>query len=158
LEPVDAATVSALLAGDLGGREIAPGWPHENTDAGLSFVNRGGIALLIIDDEGRVAGECGTKAPPDADGMVEIGYGLAPRSRGHGLGTAAVAELVERLRADPSVRRIEAEVHAHNVASQRVIERQGLARTNAASAGYLRYRLDLDLDRDLDHDLDSGAE
>jgi RimJ/RimL family protein N-acetyltransferase len=144
LEPVDAAAVTALLAGDLGGREIAPGWPHENTRAGLSFVNHGGRALLIIDDQGRVAGECGTKATPDADGMVEIGYGLAPRSRGKGLGTAAVAALVEVLRADPSVRRIEAEVHAHNIASQRVIERQGLVRADTASAGYLRYRLDLD--------------
>jgi RimJ/RimL family protein N-acetyltransferase len=143
LEPVDAATVQALLAGDLGGREIAPGWPHENTRAGLSFVNHGGLALLIIDDDGRVAGECGTKAPPDDDGMVEIGYGLAPRSRGQGLGTAAVAALVELLRADPSVRRIEAEVHAHNIASQRVIERQGLVRADTATAGYLRYRLDL---------------
>jgi RimJ/RimL family protein N-acetyltransferase len=143
LEPVDAATVKALLAGDVGGREIAPGWPHDNTGAGLSFVNHGGQAFLVIDDEGRVAGECGTKAPPDADGMVEIGYGLAARSRGHGLGTAAVAALVERLRADPSVRRIEAEVHAHNIASQRVIERQGLVRVDASSAGYLRYRLDL---------------
>jgi RimJ/RimL family protein N-acetyltransferase len=144
LEPVDAAAVTALLTGDLGGREIAPGWPHENTRAGLSFVNHGGRALLILDDQGRVAGECGTKAPPDADGMVEIGYGLAPRSRGKGLGTAAVAALVEVLRADPSVRRIEAEVHAHNIASQRVIERQGLVRADTASAGYLRYRLDLD--------------
>jgi RimJ/RimL family protein N-acetyltransferase len=144
LEPIDAATATALLAGDLGARELAPGWPHENTTAGLSFIDRGGVALLVIDDDGRVAGECGTKAPPDADGMVEIGYGLAPRSRGKGLGTAAVAALVERLRADPSVRRIEAEVHAHNIASQRVIERQGLARLDSASAGYLRYRLDLD--------------
>jgi [ribosomal protein S5]-alanine N-acetyltransferase len=144
LEPLDAATVQALLAGEMGGRELAPGWPHEDTAAGLSFINRGGMALLVIDDEGRVAGECGTKAPPDADGMVEIGYGLAPRSRGHGLGTAAVAALVELLRADPSVRRIEAEVHTHNIASQRVIERQGLVRADAASAGYLRYHLDLD--------------
>jgi RimJ/RimL family protein N-acetyltransferase len=143
LEPVDSATVTALLAGDMGEREIAPGWPHDDTRAGLSFVYRGGVALLVIDDEGRVAGECGTKAPPDADGMVEIGYGLAARSRGRGLGTAAVAALVERLRADPSVRRIEAEVHAHNIASQRVIERQGLVRVDSASAGYLRYGLDL---------------
>jgi RimJ/RimL family protein N-acetyltransferase len=144
LEPVDAATVTALLAGDMGGREIAPGWPHENTAAGMSFVYHGGLTWLVIDDDGRVAGECGTKAPPDADGMVEIGYGLAPRSRGQGLGTAAIATLVERLRAVASVRRIEAEVHAHNIASQRVIERQGLVRLDTASAGYFRFRLDLD--------------
>jgi RimJ/RimL family protein N-acetyltransferase len=144
LEPIDTVTVRSLLAGDLGGRETAPGWPHENTGAGLSFINHGGEALLVIDDDGRIAGECGTKAPPDADGMVEIGYGLGAGSRGKGLGTAAVAALVERLSAELGVRRIEAEVHAHNIASQRVIERAGLVRLDTPSAGYLRYRLDLD--------------
>jgi RimJ/RimL family protein N-acetyltransferase len=144
LEPVDVATVHALLAGDPGGREVAPGWPHDDTGAGLSFVDHGGKALLVIDDDGRIAGECGTKAPPDADGMVEIGYGLAAGSRGRGLGTAAVSALVERLTAEPGVRRIEAEVHTHNIASQRVIERAGLVRLDRPSAGYLRYRLDLD--------------
>jgi RimJ/RimL family protein N-acetyltransferase len=144
LEALDAAGVHALLAGDLGGRETAPGWPHENTGAGLSQVDHGGEAWLIIDDDGRIAGECGTKAAPDADGMVEIGYGLGAGSRGRGLGRAAVAALVERLRTSPGVRRIEAEVHAHNVASQRVIERQGLVRLDHGSAGYRRYRLDLD--------------
>jgi RimJ/RimL family protein N-acetyltransferase len=144
LEPLDTATVHALLAGDLAGRETAPGWPHDDTGAGLSFVDHGGTAWLVIDDDGRIAGECGTKAPPDADGMVEIGYGLAAGSRGRGLGSAAVAALVERLTSEPGVRRIEAEVHAHNIASQRVIERAGLVTLGTPSAGYLRYRLDLD--------------
>jgi RimJ/RimL family protein N-acetyltransferase len=144
LEPVDVATVHALLAGNLGGRETAPGWPHQDTGAGLSFIDHGGEAFLVIDDDGRIAGECGTKAPPDSDGMVEIGYGLGAGSRGRGLGRAAVAALVELLQAEPGVRRIEAEVHAHNVPSQRVIERAGLTRIGPASAGYLRYRLDTD--------------
>jgi RimJ/RimL family protein N-acetyltransferase len=144
LEPLDTATVHSLLTGDMGGRETGPGWPHDDTRAGLSFIDHGGEAFLVIDDDGRVAGECGTKAPPDADGMVEIGYGLGAGSRGRGLGTAAVAALVDRLKAEPAVRRIEAEVHAHNVASQRVIERAGLVPLGAPSAGYLRYRLDLD--------------
>jgi RimJ/RimL family protein N-acetyltransferase len=143
LEPLEVATVHSLLSGDLGGRETAPGWPHENTGAGLSFIDHGGEAFLIIDDDGRIAGECGTKAPPDADGMVEIGYGLGAGSRGRGLGRAAVAALVDWLKAAPGVRRIEAEVHTHNIASQRVIERAGLVRLGTPSAGYLRYRLDV---------------
>lgn len=144
LEHLSPATVRDLLAGDPTGRDVAPGWPHDDTQAGLSFVDHGGEAFLIIDDDGRVAGECGTKAPPDADGMVEIGYGLAAGSRGRGLGTAAVAALVEWLSSAASVRRIEAEVHSQNIASQRVIERQGLVRLGNPAAGYLRYRLDLD--------------
>lgn len=147
LQPVDADTAHALLAGELGGRETAPGWPHDDTAPGLSFVDHGGEAFLVIDDDGRIAGECGTKAPPDDDGMVEIGYGLGTSSRGRGLGTAAVAALVERLRTEPGVHRIEAEVHAHNLPSRRVIERQGLVQVDDGAVGYLRYRLDLGDDR-----------
>jgi RimJ/RimL family protein N-acetyltransferase len=143
LERLDSATAHALLSGDLGERETAPGWPHDDTAPGLSFVDHGGEAFLVIDDDGRIAGECGTKAPPDTDGMVEIGYGLGTGSRGRGLGTEAVAALVAWLRGVPEVRRIEAEVHAHNIPSQRVVEHQGLVRVDDASAGYLRYRLDL---------------
>ncbi|HEX3907313.1 MAG TPA: GNAT family N-acetyltransferase [Mycobacteriales bacterium] len=143
LDRLDAATAHALLAGDLGGRETAPGWPHEDTAPGLLFVDHGGEAFLVIDDDGRIAGECGTKSPPDAEGMVEIGYGLGTGSRGRGLGTAAVAALVAWLRAVPAVRRIEAEVHAYNVPSQRVVERQGLVRVHDSAVGYLRYRLDV---------------
>jgi RimJ/RimL family protein N-acetyltransferase len=143
LEPLTVETAHALVAGDLGGRETAAGWPHDDTAPGLSFVDHGGEAFLVIDDEGRIAGECGTKAPPDDEGMVEIGYGLGTGSRGRGLGTAAVAALVERLRRQPEVRRIEAEVHAHNIPSRRVIERQGLVQVDDSTAGFLRYRLDL---------------
>lgn len=143
LDRLDRVTAHAVMSGELGGRDAAPGWPHEDTVPGLSFVDHGGEAFLVIDDDGRVAGECGTKAPPNGDGMVEIGYGLGTGSRGHGLGTAVVAALVGRLREDPAVRRVEAEVHTHNIPSQRVIERQGLVRVGEPHAGYLRYRLDL---------------
>ena len=102
LDRLDAATAHALLAGDLAGRRPRPGWPHEDTAPGLTFVDPGGAAFLVIDDEGRIAGECGTKAPPDADGMVEIGYGLGTGSRGRGLGTEAVAALVAWLRSVPA--------------------------------------------------------
>src|SRR5947208_1527749 len=83
-----------LSRGDAGDRPTAPGWPHDDTSAGFSFIRTGGRQFLILDEEGRIAGECGTKAPPDGNGRVEIGYGLAAPSRGHGLGSRAVAELV----------------------------------------------------------------
>jgi len=103
----------------------APGWPHDDTADALRFAAEGGWTWLVVDDAGRVAGECGVKAPPDPAGTVEIGYGLAAPSRGRGLGRRVVAALVDELRRSPGVRRIEAEVHVGNVASRRVLETAG---------------------------------
>src|SRR5947208_1453173 len=89
---------------DLRALAAAPGWPHADTPPALAFAAAGGLTWLIVDDDGRVAGECGTKGPPDADGVVEIGYGLAGASRGRGLGTRAVSALLTELAARPEVR------------------------------------------------------
>jgi RimJ/RimL family protein N-acetyltransferase len=142
LHPVtDAGSRDALFAGDLGDLEAAPGWPHDDTKAGMSFIDSGGRAFLIIDDDGRIAGECGTKSPPNSDGVVEIGYGLAASSRGKGLGTAAVRALVAELGDDPDVRGIEAEVHIGNDPSLRILESLGFTRIQPPTNGYARYLL-----------------
>jgi RimJ/RimL family protein N-acetyltransferase len=139
LVPVDAEEIASLLAGDAGDRMVAPGWPHENSAAGLGFIHSGGWEFLIVDAEGRIAGECGTKTAP-RDGVVEIGYSLAAPSRGRGLGTTAVSELVDWLVARPDVSAIEAEVHETNTPSRRVVERLGFTVTDGPDHGYLRYR------------------
>jgi RimJ/RimL family protein N-acetyltransferase len=142
LDPVaDAGHRDALLAGDVGELDVAPGWPHEDTRPGMSFLDSGGRAFLIIDDDGRIAGECGTKSQPNSDGVVEIGYGLAAPSRGKGLGTAAVRALVGELRDDPAVRGIEAEVHIGNEPSLRILESLGFTRSQQPANGYVRYLL-----------------
>ncbi|MBV9485724.1 MAG: GNAT family N-acetyltransferase [Frankiaceae bacterium] len=131
----------ALLAGDTGDRQAAPGWPHADTPAGFSFLDHGGRAFLVIDDEGRIAGECGTKSPPTAAGVVEIGYGLAAGSRGKRLGSAAVAQLVALLSDLPDVRIIEAEVHESNPASWRILLALGFAEYGGLDPkGFQRYR------------------
>jgi RimJ/RimL family protein N-acetyltransferase len=140
LVPVWADEVAALGRGETGDRPVAPGWPHDDTIAGLGFVNSGGWQFLVLDDHDRIAGECGTKTMPQ-EGVVEIGYGLAAPSRGKGLGSAAVAELVDWLVARAEVTDIEAEVHASNTPSRRVVERLGFIADGAPdSGGYLRYR------------------
>jgi RimJ/RimL family protein N-acetyltransferase len=140
LVPVDRATRDAALLGDLRNRPVAPGWPHDDSIAAMGFLDTGGWLFWIVDDDGRVAGECGTKRRPDADGVVEICYGLAPASRGRGLGRRAVAELLDWLGREPSVSRIEAEVHAGNDASIRILARLGLQQVGPPVDGYLRYR------------------
>lgn len=105
----------------------APGWPHADTADALAFAATSAAWIwLIVDDDGRVAGECGVKGPPDDDGAVEIGYGLAGPSRGRGLGGRAVAALLDEL-TGLGVRLVRAEVAVDNVASRRLLERLGFA-------------------------------
>lgn len=140
----DANTRDRVLRGEAPGYAAAPGWPHEDSEPGLGFLDTGGMVYLVIDDAGRVAGECGTKAAVDARGAVEIGYGLAAPSRGNRLGTAAVGALVELLRADAAVRIVEAEVHHGNDPSWRLLHRLGFRPTGTVINGYARYLLDVE--------------
>ena len=110
---------------DLAALSTAPGWPHADTDAALGFAAGGAWTWLIVDDDDRVAGECGVKGPPDAQGAVEIGYGLAGPSRGRGLGGQAVTALLDELRRHPDVRTVDARVAADNLPSRRLLERRG---------------------------------
>ena len=107
--------------------DVAPGWPHDDTADALAYASAGAWTWLVLDDDRRIAGECGVKAPPDGEGRVEIGYGLAAPSRGRGLGTRAVGELLYELKASRTVREVMAGVHPGNVASRRLLERLGFA-------------------------------
>jgi RimJ/RimL family protein N-acetyltransferase len=137
---VDRDGRDAALRGEFADHTAAPGWPHEDSAPGMSFLESGGCVFLILDDDGRIAGECGTKSTPGPDGAVEIGYGLAPASRGHGLGTSAVGALLGWLDRCADVRAVDAEVHLGNVASWRVLERLGFVSTGVDDHGYRRYR------------------
>jgi RimJ/RimL family protein N-acetyltransferase len=77
---------------------------------------------------GEVVGLCSYKNPP-AEGRVEIGYGIEPRHRGAGLATGAVAGIAEIASADPTISALTAETAIDNIASQRVLEKNGFVRT-----------------------------
>ena len=115
------------LPGAVEALPAAPGWPHADTTAGLAYAATGAWTWLVVDDDGRVAGECGVKGLPGPDGVVEIGYGLAGPSRGRGLGGRAVGRMLELLAEQPGVRRIDAHVVPDNLASRRLLERLGFA-------------------------------
>jgi RimJ/RimL family protein N-acetyltransferase len=139
----DHAVRDRLLRGEMDGHDAAPGWPHEDTAAGLSFLDFGGDVFLVIDDAGRIAGECGTKTAVDARGAVEIGYGLAAPSRGKRLGSAAVGALLDLLRTNPAIRVVEAEVHHSNDPSWRLLHGLGFRPTGTVINGFGRFSLDL---------------
>lgn len=129
---VPADRVDAILAGDLPGYTAGRGWPHDDTPAALSFrAARGSTWLVTVDNV--IVGDIGTKGPPDADGRVEIGYGLAGPSRGQGLGTRAAGVLVSWLLARDDVRTVIAHVDPANASSVRLLLRLGFVRI--ASAG-----------------------
>jgi GNAT superfamily N-acetyltransferase len=83
------------------------------------------VWLVVRRADGRIVGDIGTHGPPDSEGCVEVGYALAPSTRGQGIGTAAVAALVRCLAAVPEIRRLTAVTGADNMASRRLLERQG---------------------------------
>ena len=61
-------------------------------------------------------------------GEIHIGYGVAPIQQRRGAATRALAELVNWARQDDRVSRITAETGLDNIASQRVLERNGFVR------------------------------
>ena len=130
LVSVAADRVDAILAGDLPGYTAGRGWPHDDTPAALSFRAARGATWLITAD-GVIVGDIGTKGPPDPDGRVEIGYGLAGPSRGQGLGTRATGVLVDWLLARDDVRTVIAHVDPANTPSVRLLERLGFVRVAA---------------------------
>ena len=82
---------------------------------------------------------------PGDPGQVDLrlGYLLAESAWGKGLGTELVAGFVEWCRATPHIRSITGGVAAANMASARVLLKNGFLPTGAASDGEQMYSLEL---------------
>lgn len=61
----------------------------------------------------------------EADGILEIGYGMNGEYEGRGLMTEAVSAVVRWAAAQEGVKQIEAETEESNAASQRVLQKAG---------------------------------
>ena len=73
--------------------------------------------VLVDDETGAVVGGAGFHAAPDADGMVEAGYGVDPVYRRRGYARAALLLMIEQARSDPSARVFRVTVSPDNAAS-----------------------------------------
>jgi ribosomal-protein-alanine N-acetyltransferase len=126
LEPLSQEIARAVVEGRPDGLRHGDGWPHDDTlDALRMVADHGSEAWLILED-GVVIGDAGTHGPPDEQGDVEIGYGLAAPARGRGLAAEFVPALARTLLARPEVKRVVARaVLADNVPSRRALERAG---------------------------------
>lgn len=86
-------------------------------------------AAWLIANENEVVGLCSITKPFISPGMIEIGYGIAPTRRGRGFATRAVGKLLELVRADTRIEIVAAETAVDNVPSQRILEKNGFARS-----------------------------
>ncbi|MFD0385438.1 GNAT family N-acetyltransferase [Streptomyces stramineus] len=72
---------------------------------------------VVSEPEGAVVGYGGFHGPPDAAGMVEIGYSVAPGYRRQGYARAILTALVRRAGAEARVRTVRVTISPDNTAS-----------------------------------------
>jgi RimJ/RimL family protein N-acetyltransferase len=111
LPPADQAEVSADWIARVQATEPGDTWALN-----FSIVERA---------SGSAVGGCGFKGPPDAEGVVEVAYGIDPAHRGRGFATEAARALVEFAFASGRVRRVRAHTKPGNSASTRVLAKCG---------------------------------
>ncbi len=86
------------------------------------------ITRVAYDPERRlVVGKAGFHGPPDASGMVEIGYATDPDLRRRGYARAAVEAMLGHARRSPGVRTVRASISPDNAASLRLVAQFGFA-------------------------------
>ncbi|HKA07884.1 MAG TPA: GNAT family N-acetyltransferase [Gemmataceae bacterium] len=107
--------------------EVSPDWL-----ARVRVTRPGDVWALAFDvverDTGSSVGSCGFKGPPDADGMVEVAYGIEPEQRGCGYAAEAAAALTAFAFASSRVRLVRAHTKPDNPASERVLTKCGFGR------------------------------
>src|SRR5215211_3257994 len=114
----DLALLDAAIAGpEALGRAldcaVADGWEVFPTALGRTrdavaedpARTRWGTRLFVIEEPPTLVGWGGFKGPP-RDGVIELGYAIAPAWRGRGLATAAVRELLREGFGAPGVQAV----------------------------------------------------
>jgi [ribosomal protein S5]-alanine N-acetyltransferase len=83
-----------------------------------------GFSMVQL-DTGITVGQCGFKGPPDADGMVEIAYGVASDHERKGYATEAARALVAYALSIDQVKLVRAHTLPASSASKRVLAKCG---------------------------------
>jgi ribosomal-protein-alanine N-acetyltransferase len=87
----------------------------------------------FVDFEEKIVGSVSLKNISHSMGYAEIGYGISQTYHRRGIGTAAVAQLVEKVFSETSLRKLLAYVHDANLASCKLLEKLGFVQE-----GFLR--------------------
>jgi RimJ/RimL family protein N-acetyltransferase len=105
---------------------VSPDWLAALRSAVGQGPNPWRHGFFIIEKEsGEIVGGAGFKGAPDADGMVEIAYGVVPSREGRGYATEAARALIHFAASEPSVRTIRAHTLPEANASTRVLAKCG---------------------------------
>jgi RimJ/RimL family protein N-acetyltransferase len=131
------------------GRRWASGYPTDgDLEAARLFIRRlsegeetgpFGIFEILEGENDEVVGGIGFHRPPDAEGAVEVGYGIVPSRWNQGIVTDALRAIVEFAR-EQGASRVEARSLPSNIASRRVMEKVGLAFVDIVD-GFTRYEI-----------------
>ncbi|MGE3063293.1 MAG: GNAT family N-acetyltransferase [bacterium] len=89
-------------------------------------------AWIFIDKTDRtIIGDGGFKGEPDAEGRIDIGYGIVASRRGNGYGFEAVSALIEWGFKQKKVKVITADCNLDNTASQNLLDKIGMKRVRS---------------------------
>lgn len=86
-------------------------------------------ASWLIVEGNEVVGLCSITRPPQ-DAEIDIGYGIAPTRQGRGIAGRAIGDIVAWALGVAFVNAITAETAVDNLASQRVLRRNGFIEVN----------------------------
>ncbi len=134
--------------------EVAEGWDvfpqalqrARDAVAADPGSTRWGTRLFVLDEPRTLVGLGGFKGPP-RDGVLEIGYAVAPAWEGRGIATAATRELLREAFTAPGLQAVIAHTLPGPGASVRVLEKTGFVADGEIPDDDLgttwRFRLDL---------------
>jgi len=130
------------LSRALGGCAVANGWegfPEAVPAARGSLAadpgsGRWGTRLFILEDPRTLVGWGGFKGPP-ADGVVEVGYAVAPAFRGRGIAGDAVRQMLGDAFSIDGIEAVIAHTLAEPGPSTRVLEKSGFTNEGEVDAG-----------------------
>ena len=80
----------------------------------------------VIEHGGEAIGRIKGWEVSQINGYVQLGYDIAPEMRGHGYMTEAVGAVIRYLLTQADANRVYCSVRAHNIASCRVCEKNGM--------------------------------
>jgi len=139
---LQAGDADALLAFETANRH----WFEQHVEARApEFYTQPGVALhiaaylddykhgrmhpcVLLDDAGAIIGRANLRQIDSAAGCAEVGYRIAADQVGRGLAGAALRHLQQLAAGTYGLRRLQAWVAPQNVASARVLEKNGFTR------------------------------